>query len=190
MEYYNDYLMHYGIKGMKWGVRRYQNKDGSLTDAGKKHIESVRRIKKVDDSQADIDNIHSTFSKKERKMMGLDDDTDVGNIINRFIEKVGDTPVAYFELTDVGKHLNASVGTRNGNEYRGKGYASKCVKNGLDWYTKNAHKFENKPIVWWAEKENIASQKTAERTGFRKDPSIENSDDEWLKNNWVKYIYD
>jgi len=29
------YLTHAGIKGMKWGVRRYQNKDGSLTPAGK-----------------------------------------------------------------------------------------------------------------------------------------------------------
>lgn len=32
-------LMHWGIKGMKWGVRRYQNKDGSLTPAGKKRYE-------------------------------------------------------------------------------------------------------------------------------------------------------
>ena len=30
-------LYHYGILGMKWGIRRYQNKDGSLTEAGKKH---------------------------------------------------------------------------------------------------------------------------------------------------------
>jgi len=32
---YENYLCHEGIKGMKWGVRRYQNEDGSLTPAGK-----------------------------------------------------------------------------------------------------------------------------------------------------------
>lgn len=32
----NDELRHYGIKGQRWGIRRYQNKDGSLTSAGKK----------------------------------------------------------------------------------------------------------------------------------------------------------
>ncbi len=32
----DSYIAHHGIIGMKWGVRRYQNKDGTLTNAGKK----------------------------------------------------------------------------------------------------------------------------------------------------------
>ena len=32
----NNELEHHGTKGQRWGVRRYQNKDGSLTSAGKK----------------------------------------------------------------------------------------------------------------------------------------------------------
>lgn len=33
--YTSDYLCHWGIKGQKWGVRRYQNKDGTLTSQGR-----------------------------------------------------------------------------------------------------------------------------------------------------------
>ena len=31
-----NYIQHHGVKGQRWGVRRYQNADGSLTSAGKK----------------------------------------------------------------------------------------------------------------------------------------------------------
>ena len=42
-------LYHHGVKGMKWGVRRYQNKDGSLTAAGRKRL-------KKDEQKLDIIN--------------------------------------------------------------------------------------------------------------------------------------
>ena len=37
----DEELCHYGIKGMRWGLRRYQNPDGSLTPAGQKRLEKA-----------------------------------------------------------------------------------------------------------------------------------------------------
>ena len=52
-------IYHHGILGQKWGVRRYQNEDGSLTDLGK------RRIKSSDsDTPDDVsDKVHAQVSK-------------------------------------------------------------------------------------------------------------------------------
>jgi hypothetical protein len=49
-------LAHVGVKGMKWGIRRYQNKDGSLTPAGKKRYE---------DSHEDYQRAHDKKSVKQ-----------------------------------------------------------------------------------------------------------------------------
>lgn len=55
MKKYEEMLEHHGIKGMHWGVRRYQNPDGSRTALGKKR-ESSRNDKEKKARKADIKN--------------------------------------------------------------------------------------------------------------------------------------
>lgn len=53
----NNELTHFGIKGQKWGVRRYQNKDGSLTAEGKEHVKNYKKsvsLKKREIAEGDV----------------------------------------------------------------------------------------------------------------------------------------
>jgi hypothetical protein len=68
----NDELYHHGIKGQKWGVRRYQNPDGSLTSAGKRRLyrqnsKDIKAYKKAEYGGADRYNMEKDFRKSISK---------------------------------------------------------------------------------------------------------------------------
>lgn len=182
-----NYLMHYGVKGQKWGVRRYQNLDGSYTNLGKSRYRAIKANKTKDD----VDDIVKTFNKKERELFGLKDKNEEylskeqgEYVLKRILLKYGDTPVAFFDMLDDGDTINIALGTRHGKEYRGKGYASKAAKQGLDWYEKHKDELGNKTIVWAPKLENEASIKIAEKLGFERDDDSLSDDGEWI--NYLK----
>lgn len=88
--YEHDELYHWGVKGQKWGVRRYQNKDGSLTQAGKKrrslgqvikdHKTSKKRkaaLEKARQVKAEKKEQEQTLAEKKAKILNSTDPKEI-----------------------------------------------------------------------------------------------------------------
>lgn len=83
----NNELRHWGVKGMRWGVRRFQNKDGTLTKAGQKRyakeMEKLKAEQKVISNkkrtQAKIDKLNSLRKSidDQKREIGSNDKTSV-----------------------------------------------------------------------------------------------------------------
>lgn len=179
-------LCHYGVKGMKWGVRRYQNKDGTLTVEGKKRDVYKRRVASANKTSKDVEDIVSTLSQEEKRKLGMLDDEkqyltfEQGSYVaKRILKKDGDTPVAFCDIFDDGKTASIAVATRSGDSYRGKGYASAATKEGLDWYQKNKDKFGFEEIEWVAREDNYASINIAKKSGFKSKSSSRRDGSQW-----------
>lgn len=91
-------LYHHGIKGMKWGVRRFQNKDGTLTAKGKK---------RYDDDPNNDDKTNTEQKNKKNKRKGLTDKQKKAIIIG---------------AAAAGTVLAAYGGYKLSQAYKGKGF--------------------------------------------------------------------
>ena len=72
---YSDELYHHGIKGQKWGVRRYRNKDGTLTELGKRRIGGGKKDNKVN------------YDKKTGRILDAESKANAARKIDKQIEK-------------------------------------------------------------------------------------------------------
>lgn len=162
MEYYvyNDgELTHWGIKGMKWGIRRYQNKDGSLTAAGKKRRaaeesqlkEREKVIKRQEKEKARSDKIaakKAELDAREKALRGETDSKTANKNVNKH-EVNAQTPkvkpVSEMTLAELREHTERMNAERNYYEAqknlvnslppkpvnKGKVYAEKLVKENI-----------------------------------------------------------
>lgn len=118
----------------------------------------------------------NTLSVKEKRLLGAELDKDwiekeyenetLANKGKTFVTKVQNTPVSFIEIwTNGGRTGQIAIATRNDEQYRNKGYASKEVEKAVKWADRYG-KYTIDELEWWAEKNNTGSRKLAEKYGF------------------------
>ena len=121
----DGYLSHHGILGMKWGIRRYQNEDGTLTAAGKNRYGNVDVIR----SKKTGDKLYMAERRRSKV-----EDTDINFDVIRNGKKAGNV-----WLEDQGDNLYLNwIDTKKAE--RGKGYADSVMNYIVNYADKNDYK--------------------------------------------------
>lgn len=87
-----EYLAHHGIKGQKWGIRRYQNEDGSLTEAGKKRRYGSILVEKNDDDSYIISKGNKSIKATSQSLH--DSEKMIDDMVRQKVADLAEIPVS------------------------------------------------------------------------------------------------